>query len=135
MTRVKFTELALCADARKCERCGELTYWKKPRQTIRGFCAEHAFPDGPEYGEALTTVIRVLHPERVEISVPERFAPGEYGDPVSLIVRGRWIVAGFPYRFTVLARPIDAGPCVRCGGRIRAYGPNSYPLCTDCESP
>lgn len=133
-TRPKFTELALSLDARKCERCGELTYWKKPRQSTRGYCAEHAYADGPEYSEALTTLVRTLRPERVEPFEPEHFLPGGYGDGlVLLVVRGRWIVGGFPYRFTVLVAPQDAGPCARCGGRIRLYGVNGYPLCTDCE--
>jgi len=135
MIRVKFTELTLCIDARKCARCGELTYWKRPRQSARGYCAEHAYADGPEYGEAFATLIRVLRPARVDPYEPERFAPGGYGDALEpLVVRGHWIKGGFPYRFTVLAPPRDAGPCARCRGRIRLYGANSHPLCTNCET-
>ena len=135
MIHVKFTELTLSLEAKKCARCGHLTYWRRPKQSTRGYCAEHAYPDGPEYGQALTTLIRVLRPARVEPCEPERYAPGGYGDVLApLVVRGHWIKGGFPYRFTVLAAPVDAGPCGRCGGRIRAYGPDSYPLCTHCET-
>jgi len=134
-TRAAFIELVLCAAPRICERCGAWTYWKRPLQRSLGHCPDHTSSEGgPEYAQAFVELVRALRPVRIDDVEPERYAPGAYGaELVPLLVRGRWIKGGEPYRFTVHVTPQDAGPCARCQGRIRLYGPDSHPLCTDCE--
>ena len=129
-------ELLLTTTKRKCERCGEDTYWMKRRQTKRGFCYDHALVEPVAEGDALKALLRAFPGSTItEGTAQPRYAPDSYGQErdVKVIDSSRWLISGKPHWSTTLVPPLDAGPCEGCRRTIRRYGPEGYPYCTECE--
>lgn len=132
--RIEFSELIAGKTALPCERCGEPTVWRRPRQRTKGFCADHSVGDGlPE--EAIRAVLKTF--PKVEMSEPKRhfMERGEYVKWVQVTVTRRRIINGalmYAGRYTTWTLPLDAGPCRDCGAVIRAYGSDAEFYCGPC---
>lgn len=128
------TDLVLGTTYRRCDRCNEITFWFKSRQRTKGWCDHHAAHEPVDLATAARQLITTLGLTWCREELPEIFAPGEYAKRrEKVIMHGRFLISGQPLYAVAEEMPRDAGPCDGCRQVIRRYGPDAYPLCSNCE--
>lgn len=107
---IPVNETRVCAR----DRCGAWTWWAIKGQRTKGYCltcipGASFWRTTPEHDVRIMRLLMETFPGSTwSGGVVRRYAPDTYDGP-------------------------DAGPCRRCHGRIRLYGLEGYPLCTNCE--
>lgn len=131
-------EPVLLAVAVPCDTCGSLTFWRAPRQRTRGRCMDHWVPDWPLSPAGMRVardIVTAAFPG-ASVEVPEpptRYRRGEYPQWTKRVFLGRFLVSREHVWLRGWGIQPDAGPCARCGHLIKAYGPDAYAVCQECE--
>jgi hypothetical protein len=122
--------LILGRDIVTCDRCGRPTFWRRPRQTKRGTCPDHALWPVGDLKAAMRTLARTFE---LGMVTPEPVDPDYAQRRCRVVMHGRFVVRGWPLWIGAEAPPLDVGPCERCRRPIRRYGPSGAVFCNECE--
>ena len=135
---MKTFEPILMRDPLPCDRCGEPTLWRTPRQSKTGRCLAHIRGlDRPLTAAGDRLARRIVFAAFPEASVsaaepPTVYRRGEYPRWVLHRAYGAFIGSGARSWWQAWGLPPDCGPCRDCGALIRLYGPDGFPLCREC---
>lgn len=125
-------------DPLPCDRCGEPTLWRTPRQRKTGRCLTHIpglnRPLTPAGERLARSIVLAVFPEASVWGAepPEVFRRGEYPRWVLYRAHGAFYGSGERSWWQAWGLQPDCGPCAGCGALIRLYGADGFPFCREC---